>query len=104
MAILAGISVGDWDRLEVPEGYRAEVIAGELVVSPSAAPRHGEAQALLTALLVAAAPPGFVVLLDTEWQVAAQGLVAAAPRPDIVVVEAAAIANDTKLASAPVLA
>ena len=63
MTLLAGISVGDWDRLEVPEGYRAEIIAGELVVSPSAPPRHGAAQAVISALLVAAAPPG----LATEW-------------------------------------
>ena len=104
MALLAGISVGDWDRLEVPEGYRAEVIAGELVVSPSAPPRHGAAQAVLTALLVAAVPPGLVVLVDTEWQVAQSGLVAAAPRPDILVVEAAAIADDTRFTSTPVLA
>ena len=104
MTLLAGISVGDWDRLEVPEGYRAEIIAGELVVSPSAPPRHGAAQAVLTALLVAAVPPGLVVLVDTQWQVSQSGLVATAPRPDILVVEAAAIAGDTRLTSTPVLA
>ena len=73
-------------------------------MSPSAPPRHGAAQAVLTALLVAAVPPGLVVLVDTQWQVAQSGLVAAAPRPDILVVEAAAIAGDTRLTSTPVLA
>jgi len=45
-----------------------------------------------------------VVLADTEWHVAPGGFVAAAPRPDVLVVEVAAIASGNKLTSAPVLA
>ena len=104
MAVAAGISVGDWDRLEVPEGYRAEVIAGELVVSPSGPPSHGAIQLAIGAVLAAAAPPELVVLVDTEWQVARGWLVAAAPRPDLLVVAAADIANDIKVTAPPLLA
>ena len=104
MAVLAGISAGDWDRLEVPEGYRAEIIAGELVVSPSAPPSHGAVQAALAALLIAAAPPATVVLIDTEWHIAPGGSVAAAPRPDVLVVATADIAGDVRLTAAPLLA
>lgn len=104
MALLTGISVGDWDRLEVPEGYRAEVIAGELVVSPSAPPRHGAVLVVIASVLAAAAPPGLVVLADTEWHIAPGGFVAAAPRPDVIVVATEDIADATKLTSTPVLA
>ena len=104
MAVVAGIYAGDWDRLEVPEGYRSEVIIGELVVSPSGPPSHGTMQSAMAAVFLAAVPPGLIVLTDTEWRVALGGIVAAAPRPDVLVVAAVDIADDVVLTSTPVLA
>jgi Uma2 family endonuclease len=78
-----------WDRFEPPEGYRAEIIRGELVVAPAPSNAHqyatGELFVVLRAAARAFASTGCVVLPGGEWQLAEHGLVAQAPQPDVVV-------------------
>lgn len=38
------VLASDWDSLSVPEGYRAEIIRGELVVTPAVSVDHGRVQ------------------------------------------------------------
>jgi Uma2 family endonuclease len=77
----------DWDAFEVPEGYRAEIIQGQLVVTPGVSVRHGSAQDGLAAVLRAAMPPTHRVLSGVEWRFVSRGLVGMAPIPDLMVVE-----------------
>ncbi len=81
-----GIPSDYWDQFEDPPGYRAEIIRGELVLSPSASRAHQRAVTRLVELLIPACPPGFEVLPDIEWRLDHFGVVAQAPRPDLVVV------------------
>lgn len=77
-----------WEQFEDPPGYRAEVIRGELVLSPSASRAHQLAVFRLARILDDACPDGFQVIPDIEWRLEVAGLVAQAPRPDIAVVRA----------------
>jgi Uma2 family endonuclease len=77
-----------WDRFEPPEGYRAEVIRGELVVTPAPSNAHQYATGELFAALRAAVRTSsdeYAVLPGGAWQLAERGLVAQAPQPDVVV-------------------
>jgi Uma2 family endonuclease len=86
--LLFPISEAWWDAFELPPGVgRAEVIKGELVLTPSPGLPHGVAATRLTVLFDAAVPEGLVVVQGIEWTLARQGLVAAAPVPDLVVVD-----------------
>ena len=80
------IGAGDWDLLTIPEGYRAEVVRGELVVTPGASVDHGRAQSRLTVMLAAVLPAGFEVVSGVEWRLDVGGVVAMAPQPDLMVV------------------
>jgi Uma2 family endonuclease len=82
----APVRVEDWDALEVPTGYRAEIIRGEFVVTPSAPVRHNWAQYRLIALFESFIPPGFGSVPGQEWRFDWHGVVAMAPVPDIVVI------------------
>ena len=86
IAVAPPVRVADWEALAVPEGYRAEVIRGELVVTPGTGLDHGRAQSRLTVLLAAAVPPGFEPVSGIEWRLDVAGVVAMAPQPDIMVV------------------
>ena len=45
-----------WEELNIPEGWRAEILEGTIVVSPSPANIHNSVAAMLTELLVLAKP------------------------------------------------
>jgi Uma2 family endonuclease len=80
------VRVEAWEALAVPDGYRAEIIRGELVVTPSPTLSHGRAQSRLTLVLSSAAPPGYEPVSGPEWRLTVAGIVAMAPQPDIMVV------------------
>ena len=80
------VSAGDWDLLTMPEGYRAEVVRGELVVTPAASVDHGRAQSCLIVVLAAVVPAGFGPVSGVEWRLDMGGVVAMAPQPDLMVV------------------
>jgi len=86
IAVAPPVRVADWEALAVPEGYRAEIIRGELVVTPGTDLDHGRAQSRLTVLLAAAAPSSFEPVSGIEWRLDVGGVVAMAPQPDIMVV------------------
>lgn len=69
-------------------------------MSPSASRAHQRAVMRLAEILIAACPDGFEVLPDIEWRLDHHGVVAQAPRPDLVVVSAA----DGPIVEAPLLA
>ena len=80
------VRVADWEAFTVPEGYRAEIIRGELVVTPGTDVDHGRAQSRLSTLLAGLVPAGFDPISGVEWRLDSGGLVAMAPQPDIMVV------------------
>jgi Uma2 family endonuclease len=75
-----------WDRFEVPEPYRAEIVQGELVVTPAPSVLHGSVQVELAAILRAQAPPALRVATGVEWRFDERGIVAMAPQPDLIVI------------------
>jgi Uma2 family endonuclease len=94
----------EWRALQVPEGWKAELIGGEIIVTPAPATGH----AILATRLAAAldggdVPDGFIVVTSAvEWEIAAGPLVlAGAPQPDVVVMELADVA---RLTAPPLLA
>lgn len=76
----------DWDSLSVPEGYRAEIIGGELVVTPAASIDHGRVQIRLAVILASLAPPDHEPVSGVQWRLDTGGVVAMAPQPDLMVV------------------
>lgn len=86
VAVVPPVRVPDWEAFSVPEGYRAEVIQGELVVTPGTGVDHGRAQSRLTVLLAGAVPSGYEPVSGIEWRLDVSGVVAMAPQPDIMVV------------------
>jgi Uma2 family endonuclease len=77
----------DWDRFEVPEPYRAEIVRGELVVTPAPSREHVRAQTRLIRLLEPQLPSGAELLAGAEWRFDVKGLVALAPQPDLIVAD-----------------
>ena len=43
VAVVPPVRVADWEAFVVPEGYWAEIIQGELVVTPGTGVDHGRA-------------------------------------------------------------
>jgi Uma2 family endonuclease len=84
--LLAGLDEDWWENFEPPEGLRAEIIGGELVMTPSPGVPHARAATKLLVLFHAVVPEGLMVLQGLEWRTARQGRVASAPIPDLVVV------------------
>lgn len=82
-----GVSAEWWEQFEAPPGYRAEVIQGEIVLSPSPVFRHQVVATRLGSMLGEACPDGYVAAVDMEWRLDAAGLVAQAPQPDVIVVK-----------------
>lgn len=75
-----------WDRFEPPPGYVAEIIMGELVVSPTPVTAHVRLQMYLARMLQPTVPSGYEAIYGLEWVLPEPGLVAQAPQPDLVVV------------------
>lgn len=86
MTPTAAIPVDWWDEFEPPEGLRAEIIRGELVLSPSASRAHAFVQWRVQQALALAAPPGYEPISGLEWRLANEPIVASAPVPDVMVV------------------
>src|SRR5688572_26915088 len=83
-----GIPVDEWRCVRVPEGWTAELIGGEVVVTSTPATGHAIIATLLAqALDNGQVPDGFIVTTSAvEWEIGIeQRLLAAAPQPDIVV-------------------
>ena len=97
----AGLPERWWDEFELPAGLSAEIIAGELVLSPSPTLDHGFAQSQLFRALDRHLPGGHEIVPGIEWRLAADGLVAAAPQPDLMVVRREA---GERLTDVPLLA
>lgn len=78
-----------WDEFEVPDGWwRAEIIEGELVLSPSPGKRHALAATRIVRAFEAGLPEGYEVLQALEWRLDRRVLWNA-PIPDILVVPVA---------------
>lgn len=96
------VRVADWEAFSVPEGYRAEIIQGELVVTPGTDVSHGKAQNSLVALLARLIPAGYASVSGVEWRLERGGMVAMAPQPDLMVVPRSA--SGPAVTAAPLLA
>jgi Uma2 family endonuclease len=83
---LGGVDEAWWDAFEPPPGHRAEIIGGALVVTPSPAPRHVVLQHRLYDALRPSIPDDLLLVSGLEWRLAARGIVASAPQPDLMVV------------------
>src|SRR5687767_14258226 len=94
------ISPQTWQTFEVPEGYRAEIIRGELVVTPAAGIGHQHVVIRLGHLLDVAAPDGYLATAAVEWERDVSDAVTMALQPDILFVERSA----ERLDRAPLLA
>jgi Uma2 family endonuclease len=75
-----------WDAFVPPETVRAEIVQGELVLTPSPSMSHGIAQSRLFRALDEHLPDGCEVVPGIEWRLTEEGIVAAAPQPDLMVV------------------
>jgi Uma2 family endonuclease len=76
-----------WDRFELPEGYnRAEIVRGELVMTPSPAPAHGIAIPRITSALDRNVPEGYAVATEVEWSLPGPAALVARPVPDVLVI------------------
>jgi Uma2 family endonuclease len=99
--VVTPIAEAWWDAFEPPPGFwRAEIIKGEIVLSPSPGLRHAFAATRLARMLDLHLPDGLELAQGVEWKLATGGWVAAAPIPDLVVVES----TITKVTEAPLLA
>jgi hypothetical protein len=98
----AGLAEDWWDAYDPPAGLSAEIIAGELVLSPSPTLDHGVAQYELLRALDRHLPTGHAIVPGIEWRLSADGLVVAAPQPDLMVVRRAA--GEQRLTEPPLLA
>lgn len=78
------ITEDDWADFEIPAGYHAEIIRGELVLSPSPSRRHVNIQNRLLGQL--RPPAGYEAIFGAEWKLSERGLVVQAPQPDLIVV------------------
>lgn len=99
-ADFSGVPASWWDAFSDPPGYRAEVIRGELILSPSPGRPHQRALRKLLAVLSESCPAGHEVLPDIEWRLDRESRVAQAPRPDLMVVPI----DDGPIREAPLLA
>lgn len=99
------IRVQDWEGVVVPEGFRAEIIQGELVVTPSGDVAHGWIPMRLASRLLPFCPEGWGPAVGVEWRRTAAGVVAMAPVPDLVIIRRPERFSGTgPLATAPLLA
>lgn len=99
------LAIGErqWDALEVPPPYRAEIIRGELVVTPAADGPHALISDELRQLLRGSLRPGERCVSGVEWRLTIEHRVAAAPQPDVVVATESALL-EKYLTEAPILA
>lgn len=96
----AGIPEEWWENFDPPPGFRAEIIQGELVLTPSPGAAHAFAATDLTVALGVSLPKEFGVVQNLEWRLPCGGVVAAAPIPDLMVI----LRNVLKVVDPPLLA
>ena len=83
----APVSTEFWSAFAVPEGYRAEIIRQELVVTGVPDLTHFRVQMGLLSLFDIYLPAGTEVVSGAEWEVQDdRGVVVMAPRPALLVV------------------
>lgn len=92
-----------WDAFELPEPYRAEIIRGELIVTPAADGPHALVIDELRHVLRRSLFPGVRCVENVEWRLTIDHRVAAAPQPDLVVAPEVALL-EKHLTKAPMLA
>jgi Uma2 family endonuclease len=80
------LTAAEWAEMEDPPGHRFQVIRGELDVTPGPAPEHGTAVGEIYGALRRELPEGFRLTIDSDWHLMAGARVAAAPRPDLLVI------------------
>lgn len=95
-----GITREWWDAFDAPPGHRAEIIQGDLVLTPSPGAPHAMTATRLMHALEQDLPDELIVVQALEWKLATVGVVAAAPVPDVLVVSQTV----TELTTPPVLA
>lgn len=81
-----GIPEDWWDRFEPPPGFRAEIIQGVLVLTPSPGVPHAFAATRVMNALQVELPEDQIVVQALEWSLPHGGMVAAAPVPDLLVI------------------
>jgi Uma2 family endonuclease len=81
----APVTTDFWESFELPDGYRAEVIRHELVVTGTPALAHFRVRMNLLWLLDGLVPHDTEVIVGPEWKVDDCGVVAMAPQPDLMV-------------------
>jgi Uma2 family endonuclease len=74
-----------WDAFVPPESVTAEIVRGELVLTPSPSLPHGIAQTKLLRAFDKHLPDGCEIVQGIEWRLADGGTVAAAPQPDLMI-------------------
>lgn len=74
-----------WEGFRPPPDLQAEIIHGQLVLTPPPSEQHTAVVDRLVEVLGAAAPPGYVAITDFEWRVTDGAVMAAALRPDVLV-------------------
>lgn len=79
-----GIPEWWWDEFEPPPGYSAEIVGGELFLSPMPILDHGRVQLELAAMLEPQVPEDCRVHL-AEWRRVDEGMVTSAKAPDLMV-------------------
>jgi Uma2 family endonuclease len=84
--VLSTVTEEEWNEFEPPGPYRAEIIRGELVVTPAPATPHGRVQRTLTGAFHRLVPGELEVFVGQEWRLVVKGMVAMAPVPDLIVV------------------
>jgi Uma2 family endonuclease len=101
-ALLCRPHPGDWtyaDLLAIPEdGPKCEIVEGNLVVAPSAAPRHQLAIKTLMRLVEAAGAPEDAVVFDVDVDLGRHVF-----RPDVLVLRPEAIGKDRPFAAGDLL-
>lgn len=83
---LPPITSASWDVVDVPDGYQAEIIGGELVVTPGPGFAHRVVQTELLTVLQPQVPGEWRIVFEPEWRLERGGAVAMAPQPDLLVV------------------
>jgi Uma2 family endonuclease len=83
--------VDAWEQLTDPPGGKYEIIRSVLVMSPSASKRHALTIARLMHALRDQCPESYEPISDMEWRIGDDHFLAAAPRPDVMVVPSTGI-------------
>jgi Uma2 family endonuclease len=82
----APVSNAMWLDFEILDGYRAEIIQEELVVTPAPSFGHTRLQLKLYDIFKPRVPDGYEFLFGCEWKFVERGIVAMAPIPDLLVI------------------